>query len=476
MEQKVPMSKMLTLSDIRLGSVWLEVSLTGWKLLRQSWDSRKEYLGQDGSYEAALSELFRRQAMEFVAIQREGSLSEAGWERYRAAGYDWEAVLPNEAWPSVEVVRRRVEGLSQALSEAYRLGRNRVALPESTLQSLVKQAWGEESSLPSAHATQLPLVQALLGAVEENLRSGVSPLILAAWAHHAILQIRPYTEANAHTALLLTNYLLGHEENAPLLLWREQRGAYLKALQAADQGEIRPWMNLYAEGIQQAVLYLLSWGFPPNTSFSQGLAVYQRRLTHWRNQQNRDRSQAIMNNRYTVFDYMEEILSQIATELGGQSNNGDAQGIRALVAKAYPDSPYYHQFTGEIANYTRTHRYVFNRSLPRGWFKLKFYLSAHKRCQLVLPIHHVGHDDATLAVGALLHYLEPLKYQRKRRPAHRRAPQKEKMVYLYAPLPLERAPLAFNISGDVAPARPLLENYVRETLGLVLTELANQIY
>jgi hypothetical protein len=184
-----------------------------------------------------------------------------------------------------------------------------------------------------------------------------------------------------------------------------------------------------------------------------------------------------MNNRYTVFDYVEEILGQIANELGRQNENGESLGIRALVAKAYPDSPYYYQFTGEVSNYAKEHRYVFNRSLPRGWFKLKFYLSANKRCQLVLPIHHVGHDDATLAVGALLHYLEPLKYQRKRRMGRRRHPQqREKAVYLFAPLPLKQGPLAFNIAEDVAAARPLLESYIRETLRSALIELANQIY
>jgi len=41
---------------------------------------------------------------------------------------------------------------------------------------------------------------------------------------------------------------------------------------------------------------------------------------------------------------------------------------------------------------------------------------------------------------------------------------------------LERGPIAFNIAEDVAAIRPLLENYIRETLQAVLVELANQIY
>jgi hypothetical protein len=471
------MSKVLTTTDIRLGSAWLNVSLTPWKMLRASWESRKSYLEQDGALEQALTDLFYRQAGEVLALQGVAMVREEAWERYRRAGYSLAALLAEEVLPSVEAGHARIMGFGQALSEAYRLGVAKAAFDARTLQGLLEKAFQAQGDTVQAVASQSLLLDSLFKALEENLQTGVSGITLAAWAHHMLTQIRPYSDGNARVAFLLTNYILGREGAAPLLLWREQRYAYYEALQKADQGSITEWQALFLRGMQQSVLYLLSWGYPHSYSFEEALHIYNRRHQHWRSQQNRDRSQTIMNNRYTVFDYVEEILGQIANELGRQNENGESLGIKALVAKAYPDSPYYYQFTGEVSAYAKEHRYVFNRSLPRGWFKLKFYLSANKRCQLVLPIHHVGHDDATLAVGALLHYLEPLKYQRKRRMGRRRHPQqKERAVYLFAPLPLKQGPLAFNIAEDVATARPLLESYIRETLRSALIELANQIY
>jgi len=471
------MSKVLTATDIRLGSAWLNVALTPWKVLHASWEYRRGYLEQDGALEQALMDLFYRQAVEILALQGVASVRPEAWERYRASRYAAVALLGEEVMPGVLVAHARIEGLAHALSEAYRLGAAKAALTPSTLQELVQKAFKGEETATNGLPSQATLLESLLRAVEDNLQTGVSGVIVAAWAHHLVTQIRPYSDGNARAAFLLTNYILGREGVAPLLLWREQRYAYYSALNAADQDAVADWAALFLRGLQQAVLYLLSWGYPHRFSHEEALRIYQRRHQHWRNQQNRERSQTIMNNRYTVFDYMEEILGQVAGELSRQGENGDPSGLRALVAKAYPDSPYYYQFTGEVSNYASKHHYVFNRSLPRGWFKVKFYLSANKRCQLVFPIHHVGHDDATLAVGALLHYLEPLKYQRKRRMGRRRHQhQKEKTTYLFAPLPLERGPLAFHIAGDVAPVRPLLETYIRETLQAALIELANQIY
>ncbi len=471
------MSKVLTATDIRLGSAWLNVSLTPWKMLRASWESRKGYLEEDGALEQALGDLFYRQAVEILALQGVASVRPEAWERYRTSGYAAAALLGEEVRPDLSTAHARIEGLAHALSEAYRLGMAKAAFTPSVLQDLVRKAFKGEEASSDGIPSQAVLLESLLKAIEDNLQTGVSGIIVAAWAHHLLTQIRPYSDGNARAAFLLTNYILGREGVAPLLLWREQRYAYYSALHAADQEAVATWVALFQQGLQQAVLYLLSWGYPHRFSYEEALRIYQRRHQHWRNQQNRERSQTIMNNRYTVFDYMEEILGQLTGELSRPGENGDPSGVRALVAKAYPDSPYYYQFTGEISNYAHKHHYTFNRSLPRGWFKVKFYLSANKRCQLVFPIHHVGHDDATLAVGALLHYLEPLKYQRKRRMGRRRhSHQKEKAIYLFAPLPLERSPIAFNISEDVAAARSLLENYVRETLQSALIELANQIY
>jgi len=469
------MSKALTATDIRLSSGWLDISLTPWKMLRSSWESRKSYLQQDGALEEAFRDVLYRQAVEVLTMQGVASVQEAAWERYRTAGYSPTALLEEEARPSVAAAHAHVEALASALAEAYRLGSAKAPLSASALHSLVEKAFPTNESAPQPLPSQASLLDTLLKSLEDNLQTGVPAVSVAMWAHHTLTQIRPYTDGNARAAFILTNYILGREGIAPLLLWREQRYAYYQALKAADQGTMSVWGALFLQGLQQATLSLLSWGYPHNHSLEEALKVYNRRHQYWRGQQNRDRSQTIMNNRYTIFDYVEEILGQIAGELSRQGENGESTGVRALVAKAYPDSPYYYQFTSEVSSYAKAHRYVFNRSLPRGWFKLKFYLSANKRCQLVLPLHHVGHDDATLAVGALLHYLEPLKYQRKRRMG-RRSNQKEKTVYLFAPLALERGPIAFNIAEDVAAIRPLLENYIRETLQAVLVELANQIY
>ncbi len=266
------------------------------------------------------------------------SVQEAAWERYRTAGYSPTALLEEEVRPSVAAAHAHVEALASALAEAYRLGSAKAPLaPPPSIASWKKSPTNE--SAPQPLPSQASLLDTLLKSLEDNLQTGVPAISVAMWAHHTLTQIRPYTDGNARAAFLLTNYILGREGIAPLLLWREQRYAYYQALKAADQGTMSVWGALFLQGLQQATLSLLSWGYPHNHSLEEALKVYNRRHQYWRGQQNRDRSQTIMNNRYTIFDYVEEILGQIAGELSHQGENGESTGVPPSWPKPTPTRP-----------------------------------------------------------------------------------------------------------------------------------------
>ncbi|GIV24934.1 MAG: hypothetical protein KatS3mg026_0626 [Bacteroidia bacterium] len=475
----------LSAQDLRFRSAWLDLPLTRWELLSPSWEARKTFLESQGLLEAYQKDAFWAWARDFLTLQGLVYFSPESWEPYRRAGYSLVGLVG--AGPTTEEAHDRLHRYVAALEEAFRKAQANQPLTPQDLQTWMEKATGRPLSLrqtsvdgpyplPNLPPTEIPAaLEKLFSEIEAQVAAGVSPLWVAGWAHHAFTQIRPYTEGNARAAFLLSQYLLWRAGLPGLYLRPFQRATYYAALQAADEGRLEPWGQLLLEGLQQAVLYALSWGQAPLPSYEESLEAFNQRFAGWRARHDRDRSQRIMNNRYTVFDYLEELLRQTATDLEEKLKLEEGKGPRVLVAKAYPDSPYYYQFSTDIVEYARKYGYYFNRGLPRGWFKLKFSLSANKKYQLVFPLHHVGHEDATLAVGALLHFLEPLKYQQKRIRGRRRA-RKEKSVYLFVPLPLSLGPLVFSIEKDVPAVRGLLRSYVQEALRQALSELANEIY
>lgn len=479
------MSVTLSAQDIRFRSVWLEQSLLRWELLAPSWKSRQAYLEAHGELSAYEKDWYFQAAYDFLRLQGIVYVPEPSWTRYRKSSYDILALYPGEAWPSPAEAHNHLHRLVSALEEAQRHAATGAALTVSDFHQWVEKALGQRPSFRTDPINgRVPVVptseietalQTLLQEVHAQLHMGTSPIWVAAWAHHALSQIRPYADGNARAAFLLTHYVLRRGGLPGWSIVPHPTLSYYQALHRADAGDIRSWAQLFLDGLQKAVLYALSWGrFTPRT-YEESLSTFNRRFADWRTKHDRERSQRIMHNRYTIFDYLEEILRQVAAELDEKLKVEEGRGTRALIAKAYPDSPYYHQFTSNIAEYAKEHGYYFNRGLPRGWFKLKFSLSASKKYQLVFALHHAGHDDATLLISALLHFLEPLKYQQKRLRSRRR-PRREKTVYLFAPLPFHSQPLAFSIEQDPPNVRTLLREYVHQSLTQALAELANEIY
>ncbi|MCX7606428.1 MAG: Fic family protein [Bacteroidia bacterium] len=476
----------LSAQDLRFRSVWLDLPALRWELLAPSWKARREYLEAQEELADCERDTIFGLARDFLELQGVAWFSTESWNQYSRASYESFALANGSVWPSAEEAHRHVQGLVTALEELQKRARAAQPVDSGLLSRLVSEAVGRSVDLrrDSTHrsfpARMVSPEQvetalgALLSEVESHFSAGVSPVWIAAWVHHALTQIRPYSDGNARAAFLLTQYVLWRGGLPGFSLKPSQRVAYYRALRKADEGDLADWGSLFLEGLHQVTLFALSWGRNALRSYEDSIAVFNRRFAGWRARHDRERSQRIMNNRYTVFDYMEELLRQLAAELDEKLKTEEGKGTRALVAKAYPDSPYYYQFTSDIVEYAKRHGYYFNRGLPRGWFKLKFSLSANKKYQLVFPLHHVGHDDATLAVGAMLHFLEPLKYQQKR--ARRRRAQKEKAVYLFAPLPLHMPPLAFSIEQDLPSVRTVLREYVQTSLTQALGELANEIY
>ena len=75
----------------------------------------------------------------------------------------------------------------------------------------------------------------------------------AAWLHHRFVQIHPFEDGNGRTARLLMSYVFAkHAEPSPVFAAAEKQ-AYFRVLQAADRGDLQPFVELLDEKATRAL-------------------------------------------------------------------------------------------------------------------------------------------------------------------------------------------------------------------------------
>lgn len=88
----------------------------------------------------------------------------------------------------------------------------------------------------------------------EHEKKGVPVEIEAAWLHHRFTQIHPYQDGNGRVARALASLLFIKAGWFPVVVTREDRGRYIDALEAGDEGELIPLISFLID-IQKAALF-----------------------------------------------------------------------------------------------------------------------------------------------------------------------------------------------------------------------------
>lgn len=93
------------------------------------------------------------------------------------------------------------------------------------------------------------------------------PVIQAAYAHYALAAIHPFPDGNGRVARVLASVYLLRATSLPLVVWADQKGVYLDALAAADEGRAQRFVDFVlsqAVDLQMEVADRLSIaGVPP---------------------------------------------------------------------------------------------------------------------------------------------------------------------------------------------------------------------
>ena len=78
----------------------------------------------------------------------------------------------------------------------------------------------------------------------EHIDKNVAMEVEAAWLHHRFSQIHPFQDGNGRLARAITSLILIKHGLFPLVVTRDDRTTYIDALEAADDGNLKPLVDL----------------------------------------------------------------------------------------------------------------------------------------------------------------------------------------------------------------------------------------
>jgi Fic family protein len=86
-------------------------------------------------------------------------------------------------------------------------------------------------------------------------------VVVAAYLHHRLVQIHPFTDGNGRVARLISNLYLMRSGYPPVVLRKEERKKYYDNLRRADSGKLGPFANFIGKALDESfTLYISIFG------------------------------------------------------------------------------------------------------------------------------------------------------------------------------------------------------------------------
>ncbi|TYQ15433.1 UNVERIFIED_CONTAM: hypothetical protein Cloal_1886 [Acetivibrio alkalicellulosi] len=311
-------------------------------------------------------------------------------------------------------------------------------------------------------------IEALLKIYYDLEEKGVSPIVKAAFFHHAFTQIHPFQDGNGRIARLIASLILVKGNLFPFAILRSEKKEYIDSLENADNGNYQSLIDLFCK-VQirniESVLNLKT--VSEDSNFKQIIGVFSEKVKKLKSIEAEERSIQISKNRIDIFNYCVTILNKLGSNL--QEELGDMATIN--VKDESPNGDNYYYFNKQIAEYATQHNYYFNPSLPRGWVRIFIKISDKKKYNLIISLHHYGFDDSTLAIGAFLEFIDDNVQKSASSKKNYRIVNNNKFVNI----PIEIKPLTISVDIGVEKLENSIKSFLEDVFTIAIAHISNEI-
>ena len=221
----------------------------------------------------------------------------------------------------------------------------------------------------------------------DHIEKSVPSEVQAAWLHHRFTQIHPFQDGNGRVARAIASLVLVKDGLFPLVVTRDDKPGYLDALEAADNGDLKPLIDMIAK-LQIAQ-------FRKATAISEAILV-QDDVTAILGGllKAADKVAAIqlesLRGVFTLAEALQDDLGMrllsIAPDITTALRKVLAGGT-AFVSRSIPDTSHY--FRAQVIENAKLHLHYFvDTAEYRSWIALNMNWS--RRSRLVFAIHGIG--------------------------------------------------------------------------------------
>jgi Fic family protein len=238
-----------------------------------------------------------------------------------------------------------------------------------------------------------------------------STIVKTAWLHHRFTQIHPFQDGNGRVARAIAAFVLINDGCFPIVVDRDTRDEYVRSLEMADGGDLRPLVRLFARlekrEIEQALS--LSQDVIDDQVPTEG-AFRAKLLTAFRDRVREKRAAVTAKRRIvietgdTVFDTIivsaveslaTDIGSILASELPGSEVRVERSGIGQQ-----------HFFKRQLVEIARREGYFGDFETIHRWVRLRLQRPAESDAditvnEIVISLHSLGrHFNGVLILSA----------------------------------------------------------------------------
>ncbi len=116
--------------------------------------------------------------------------------------------------------------------------------------------WVHEYCPPIQVESELDNLVDLYGSFQDAV-DGRHTLLVAAWLHHRFTEIHPFQDGNGRVARALLTWHLAREGYLPIVISRDDRKQYIESLEAADAGDLDPFVEFIVRLERRMILEAL---------------------------------------------------------------------------------------------------------------------------------------------------------------------------------------------------------------------------
>ena len=404
--------------------------------LVRTWNERVRELREQKFYEDFQARLYRQWAIETGILEGQYSLSEGATTNLIKLGLDASLIShedtdrpPEQVYAQIRDHHDAIMGVVQFLSGTRPLGTSyikelhrvltahqetyvaRDTLGNIVTRKLPKGKWKTLSNsvehpdgtgfeyCPPEHVNQ-----EMENLIEMHLRheaEHVHPDVEAAWLHHRFTLIHPFTDGNGRVARCLAVLALLKADWLPLVITHRQRNEYISALRSADDGNLKPLVELI-DLLQREAIREAGQLDTEAAAIGDILEIVERKL----DRQQRDETEQAFEAADSLQALAKGRLEDISQQIGGKIQ-GKGQDYRSYVSEGRRGSDKARYNHWQITQIAKACGYFADLQRYRAWTALVI-LTEH-RTELLFSFHGIGREAAgILGCSAMVYNKEEI--------------------------------------------------------------------